>query len=993
MRLTTCSLFRHGLPALLLLLAGICSGAEDLWQGVTLRTDNGTVLSQDPNVVRDSGPTMRWPAEAAASLHLTAPLTAVAKGLDLTLGYGERYPQVVRLAILGAAGEPLASFSLHPNGLGWRRLVVDFAADAEANQGTAAPKEIVITTPGWSGDLWIGSVAWLSKVPYRRSPDLYCPTIYHAARGPFVGDSKGLYAEGVREWLLAYESPVPTAAVTTLESGEVYRRYLDLILGQEGTSGPFATAAHAAQEKWMTGARQRLESLGLHRQGPWIVTAAGIQPTALEIRGLLTPVAMSYRRHPDPTVLEQLLLAFDGIHQAGLEVCNPAYGDDGSMLFVRLELANYAHAVGLLRDELAASGRLGRIHEILRWQSRAGEMDGEHRLEVNADSLRGEALPRLICALSAPDNAARVREIALFKTWLTDGLAVQASLHGFIKPDFSVNHHHNPYLAEYGPHGIQAAAMASWILAGTPWAMDKATLDRLEGCADTLVELSRGFTLPIGVRGRFPDTARVMINNLGTFLALADRTVFSGRHAQTAERLIQAAGVASTAEGLAELSVKLRLGWRGIGYIIAMADAVSELSQTAAQTAAQTAIPAAAPGLAIANWAGVANYRRNGWSAAVQGCSRWHFDFESGNFPLIENDWGRFIRYGTVELWSGSDTFDEDSSGLSLRKGWNWSRMPGATTLDLPAAELGLPTPPKPRRMRNFSEQGTCAGNAGPAGMGMFALDLQDTAYPGRLAAHKSVFFVGDQVLCLGSGISSNLSKTPVITTLFQFGMAEDAPASPGPATDTKVPAGTSLTDPAGNVFTLLSPAHVTRKQGLQEGPASNGRITKGRYDTAWIDHAATPKGAGYAYLIAPRVVGRTADRPAYEILQADATAHVVRFPGAKATAHILFAPVTARVGSILACNRPCLIWVSATDANRLEVRIVDPDLGCPDGNHIGDDAQSQPTNVQLDIPGRFTGEPGSSVSVDGERTRCSITCLAGQPTILNLQRIPMEKK
>ncbi len=968
------------LAALVMLCACLCPSAEDRWADVTLRTDAGITLTPDPEVVRDTGPTFRWRAESSGSLRITAPTKAVPKGLDLTLGYGERWPQVVRLTIVGAADEPIATFSLNPNALGWRRLVVDFKADAESNPSKAPPKAMILSTPGWSGDLWIGSVAWLTKVPYRRTPDPYCTSIYHQDEGPYFGDPKGQYAEAVREWLVAYQPPVPVAPPTQLDASVVYRRYLEWVLGTQGAQGPFSTAAATAHATWQADAVKQLEGMGLRRQGPWIVDANGVQPSTSTLRSLLTPVAFAYRRHPDKALLERLLLAFDAMHQGGFAVSNPAFGEDGSMLFVRLELANYAHAVGLLRDELATRGRLGRIHDILRWQSRAGEMDGQRRLEVNADSLRGEAFPRLICALSAPDNASRVRELANFRTWLTGGLAIQANLLGFIKPDLSVNHHHNAYLVEYGPHGIQAAAMASWVLAGTPWAMDRATLDRLEGCADTLVDLSRGYTLPMGVRGRFPDVPEAMAKSLGTFLALADTSIFSGRHADTARRLIQATGVSSAADEMAALAIKMRLGWRAPGQILATADALSD----------DKAPAAIRPLLAIHNWAGIANYRREGWSAAAQGCSRWHFDFESGNYPWVENDWGRFIRYGTIELWSGSDPFAEETSGLTLRRGWDWSKMPGATTLDLSAQDLGLPAPPKPRRMRNYSERGTCAGVAGPAGLGMFALDLQDTVYPGKLAARKSAFFAGDQIICLGSAIRSDLAEIPAITTLFQFGLPDDGNGVP-PGTETvqDVAAGTSLTDPAGNVFTLLTPAQVVHRQGLQEGPASNGRISRGRYDTAWIDHGPAPTAAGYAYLIAPKVTGRVAERPGYEILRSDAVAQVVRFPAVKTTAHALFAPLTVPVGSLLACDRPSLVWVTESAPGQVELRVVDPDLGSPDGNQFGDHRESQPTQVVVDLAGHFTTDaPGISLSVAGDRTRCAITCYAGNPVIINLRRV-----
>jgi Lyase, catalytic/Polysaccharide lyase family 8, super-sandwich domain len=976
---------------LLLLLPAFAGTAEGPSLADIAATAEGAPLVPDPQVVRASGPTLRWRADPTGALRLSPPAKGAPAGLELVLGYGERWPATVAVEVRGAGDEQVATFTLHPDGLGWRRLVVDLRADAESPVGPAAPRRMVLRTPGWSGDVWIASAAWLAKPPYRRTPDPYCPTIYHGNEGPYYGDPKGEYAEATLEWLRADQSvpppaPEPTAAAVQ-EAEQVYRRYLALILGPEGAPGPFAVAAGKAQDAWIVAALGNLDRLGLHRQGPWVVDARGVQPAIATVRPLLTPAAMAYRRHPDPGLLDRLLLAFDALHQDGFARCNPASGDDSSMLFVRLELASYAHAVGLLRDELAARGRLAAIHDNLRWQSKAGEMDGAWRFDVNADSLRGEALPRLICALCAPDPARRVQELAGFRTWLTDGLRVRASLHGFIKPDRSVNHHNNAYLVEYGPHGIQAAAMAAWVLAGSGWALDAGTRERLEGCADLLVELSRGFCLPMGVRGRFPDETQVMVRNLATFLSLADPAVFSGRHGATARRLIAAMGTPAALRELSGLAVKLRLGWRGVGQITAAADRI-----TAGPGTTPTAAPA--PGLTIANWAGVANVRADGWSAAIQGCSRWHFDFESGLYPYVQNDWGRFIRYGTIELWSGADPFQEDTAGLALNHGWDWSRMPGATTLALAAEELGLPAPPKPRRMRNFSATGTCAGVAGPAGLGLFSVHLQDNAFPGSLTARKTVVIAGDQLICLGNGIASTLPETPVVTTLFQFGRApQPGDETVGPATESATEAARDATfrDPAGNAFTLLTPARVVSRSGLQRGPTSTGRWTTGIFATAWIDHGAAPGDGAYAYLIAPKVVGREPRRPAFEILQADASAQVVRFPVLGATAYAGFTRAAVALGPLRSWDRPCLVWSDQSRPGILDLAVVDPDLGCPDGHQMEDRRESAPTRVILELDGRYAADPQPEclTATIGERTRCTVTCRAGAPVPVHLHRLP----
>ncbi|MCX7006099.1 MAG: chondroitinase family polysaccharide lyase, partial [Kiritimatiellaeota bacterium] len=902
-----------------LLLAPLAALAiEAPWNGVHLRVEGQSLTGFEPRLGRADGPVLKWQAQAGQRLEFTPAPVDGATGCDVSICYEEKRPDLVKLAIIAEDGTELYRFDLFPDDSGWRRLYADLATDAlvVSDKVRKRPVRMVLS---WVGagtlTLYLAQPRWVKSIAFRRTPDTYCPSIYARRTDSYAAD--------MRQWLEAVTNRPPASVpASTAKSDMVYRRYLEWVLGRGTNTGVFGTAINRVQDGWMADARQKVRRFGLHRDGGWIVPAQGQHPTQDEMKDVLTPLAMAYRRAPEAALLDDILLLFDALHQSGFAVCNPADPTADFMGFTRLRLAGYANAVGLLRDELTRTGRIARERRTLRWHALAAEWDGNRRFEANADSFRGEALPRLIYALTATNENWRARELSCFRGWLTENLAVQSNLQGFIKPDMTFNHHRNPYLVAYGPNALLAAANCATILEGSAWSLDSAVKERLETCAETLLILSRGFTLPLGARGRFPDAPRAMTENIPLFITLAQPDIFSGRLAAPARRLTEAAGLQTTAGALGNLSIKQKLGWQFSAGIAALADAALKAPPAFAEH----------PGFFSYNWAGLATTRQPGWQATVQGFSKWLYDFETGNPPTMDNDWGRYIRYGTLELWSGTDPFDEPSSGMTLRQGWDWSLMPGATVIRLPPKDLGLPAPPGKRPHRNFSDRKFCASLAGPEAFGAFGLDLHDSTFAGHLEARKSVIFAGDQLICLGSRIRATRRDAPVVTPLFQFGKA--GTASPDGDTSGTLAPGVpvTFTDPAGNQFRLLAGKQWERHVGKQSNPAVNGKITQGHYDSVWINHGVAPQNQNYTYVILPNVGARAAQLPPWRVATCSDAAHVVVFPQEHSTAHILFEATDKPVGDLLRCDRPCLVWVTGAGSAQVTLRVCDPDLNCPGG-------------------------------------------------------------
>ena len=241
---------------------------------------------------------------------------------------------------------------------------------------------------------------------------------------------------------------------------------------------------------------------------------------------------------------------------------------------------------------------------------------------------------------------------------------------------------------------------------------------------------------------------------------------------------------------------------------------------------------------------------------------------------------------------------------------------------------------------------------------------------------------------------ASSRANAPVVTALFQFGKA--LAAGPGGG-DTSGPipahAPVTLTDPAGNQFRLLAGKEWQRHTGQQSGPAANGKLTRGYYDSVWINHGAAPQNQGYAYVILPKVGARVAQLPPWRLAEQSDAAHVVVFPQERSTLHVLFEATEKPVGDVLRCDRPCLAWVTGAGSEHVTVRVCDPDLNCPGGAAGESAALSQPTEVTLEVAGcyRIAGAATAAVA-PGRRpgsTRLIVRCTAGAPVTVVLAKAP----
>lgn len=209
-----------------------------------------------------------------------------------------------------------------------------------------------------------------------------------------------------------------------------------------------------------------------------------------------------------------------------------------------------------------------------------------------------------------------------------------------------------------------------------------------------------------------------------------------------------------------------------------------------------------------------------------------------------ENLKGSNLPMGATNIMSTGDEY------RNIFPVWNWSRVPGTTAELNDAATLPDSSYVKGK---NVFAGGMSHGDDG--------ILTYDHNYRG-VTAKKTYFFIGDMMLCLGTGITASKSN-PVVTSVNQTTLAGDITYNRG-ASD-EIFTGTTLTvndfkwihhNNVGYIFP--EDGNVTLQKAAQSGSwrdlkTSGSTATQTRdIFSAWFDHTSTPSNGKYSYIVAP---------------------------------------------------------------------------------------------------------------------------------------------
>ena len=319
------------------------------------------------------------------------------------------------------------------------------------------------------------------------------------------------------------------------------------------------------------------------------------------------------------------------------------------------------------------------------------------------------------------------------------------------------------------------------------------------------------------------------------------------------------------------------------------------------------------------NFAALSIHRRENWAVTVKGFNRFLWDFEN---KRNENVFGMFASHGALLIANNETSLKVHD----VENGWDWTKVPGATTLALDLQDLKL----KKGRFYNPKDLAGGLTFKGTSSLenGIFGMDFEQPKYSLSdwrkkidFEFKKSVFFFENLLVCLGSDIAANNTKGKIVqTTLFQDKLTESLSIEINGAVkrlstsfsqSTPLKQGqnfTTLTDTKGNFYYIPDASKDMLKVHIKKqiSKTEDGKTaTSGKYGTAWLEHVGFPSHYEYAVIIPTAgyslkpyklVSAQKTKMKAYNVLEKSKAAHVVQFFILPQNWTLLKHPVTAYV-------------------------------------------------------------------------------------------------
>lgn len=864
--------------------------------------------------------------------------------------------------IAAAKNNPKYRFAVNLQFKGWRTVWVAFEEDAKvaAYKGEDVLKALVAYPRNMkenAGTLFIDHITLLSFVSNKRSSDMQ-----------FVNNKRTDLRAGDAYDILgpwnAYNNYSNSKTADTLklsaECKQIADRLQFLILGNNTNDWK---QRDATVKKDLTGkirtAMGFYDKLKLKDENGFItgtpLFAIRDEHPAAEgmifddaMLPVLFPLAMDYKLNNNDIAKERLLQMFDYLLDQGW-----AAGSGLGTVDHIIKMAPVAIPLFLLRDELKSLDKLKEQADMLAWHTRLGALRNiDYTRGENSDMVRGGAVAKLVAILLMENGAHKQSMLVDFKHYMDHIAAVSPGYSDTFKPDYSIYHHRGTYLNTYGTNALNTMALIHWLLQGTPYALAPQSTQNLKQALLRQAAIAFGVDIHYGVCGRFPlnnNSIEKFILPAYAFMSMSDEAVADtnmGALFNYLYRITDPKGInpmlwpALTYSGtFGTLDLMVRLHNNMKGAEIKPEDGVTVMPFSALMT-----------------------YRKGNAFASVKGYNKYVWDFEAGKG---QNNLGRYLSHGMLVVAQGDEK--HGFVGMDMNDGFDWSMLPGATTKMLPQDKLLYHVTPDKKyvegKHRNFSESLMATGLQ-QGKNGLFGFVLRDDVFPdddkslfdNSFRAKKSYFFIGNEIICLGSDIYNNDRRYNTVTTLFQYHTDHKQPnyfnykiiengqnrSGQGWFSDQN---GLQYVIPAGqNIIysqNSQSPYSVSDGKGAkiaQSGKNGPYEKTDAVYTKAYLDHGAAPENKGYEYEILlntkASAVKPYIEKKTYTVLQRNSAAHIIRHTTAGITAYSIFEPGTRLEGIVLKSDAPLLAMAKEKSDSSLLLTIANPDIKQAKWNH-----------------------------------------------------------
>ncbi|MBC9797747.1 chondroitinase family polysaccharide lyase [Sinomicrobium weinanense] len=656
------------------------------------------------------------------------------------------------------------------------------------------------------------------------------------------------------------------------------------------------------------------------------------------------PLAMDYRLNGKAASEEKLVDVLDYFEDQGF-----APGSAMGTVDHVIRLNAIANAIFLIRDELKTENKLDSRINMLLWHTRMGSiLDIDYTRGENTDKVRGGALVKLITILLMENNASKSYLLNAFKEYMDYVIGFAPGYSDTIKPDYSVYHHRGTYLNSYGIQAVNTMAMIGWLLRDTPYALSDRSVSILKKLLVKHSQIAFGTDLHYGVSGRFPHQNSA----IGRFLlpayafmalqgdettdtALAERFNYLYRITDPAEItgiLIPALTYSGTF-GTLDLLVRLHR-----------------------KTGDRENSPG--NGNYTMPYSGLSVHRKDSAYAAVKGYNRYIWDFETGS-SKGENSLGRYLSFGYLITVQGREEKGFEGAGISMNSGYHWAFLPGATTKALPMEKVFFQNRATKKYIegyhRSFSRTAFANGLSQEGKNGMFAMEFRDDVGPDKektlfddtFRARKSYFFIGDEIICLGSDICNKDERYHTVTTLFQYKQdARKLTYYNGESLGAGLPVNRTatdgyITDQNGIHYIVRNGGDVHIEQTALESLVRDGKIYKKVTVPSikvYLDHGMSPAGGEYEYQIVLNTSKKALEpfvtHKSYKVLEKNREIHSIYHQKSGITAYAVFTPRSGlKKGPVMAVDTPTLMMFREPGEYAV-LTVADPDIKLKPWNH-----------------------------------------------------------
>ena len=706
---------------------------------------------------------------------------------------------------------------------------------------------------------------------------------------------------------------------------------------------------------------------------------------------LINYYAQDYSYTGNTSNMDRVLVAMDHAIDQGF-----AYGSGlGTNHHYGYQIRELYRGMWMLRDEIEKAGKTDEYVKVLEYWSGLQEarLPFVYGRDEILDSWHTLLEAKLIAAMMNSDPAERYAKMKSLSQWVSGSISYSPGTLGGFKPDGTSFHHGGHYPA-YSVGAFAVLGEFCEYSNGTDFVITEDARRTLKHVLLTMRDYCNLTDWGVGICGRHPFNGFIPEADIEAYasLALLGDLTDSG------------------------LCADPELGGAYLYLGGSDPESVSALRK------AGVSGPSASPeGFFVLNYAALGIHRRDNWMLSLKA---YNSDVWGSEIYTADNRYGRYQSYATAQLIGSGNPVSAAESGFS-QEGWDWNRMPGATTVHLPFDMLENPL--KGTLMeRNDSRFPGASSLEGRNGMLAFTYVEKDRQnFCAGATATKSIFCFDNRIVYIGSGISNTKNYGyPTETTLYQLKIEDrdDLVVDindvffgdfPFPYTYTFAEEGQAvLNDPYGNIYILPDASGLKVVKQTQESPSDTKKKTgTGDFITAYIDHGVSPDGASYEYMMLVQPTSKETKAYSrnlpYTVIRRDNAAHVVNdhitgitayacykaYDGADSAEGFASVPKGKDAKPYLpvsSIDAETLVMERTTEDGTVVMSICTPDLGITEKAYT----TPQPSQVlrkTVVIEGEWeTVSPSEKVHLLRENGKTSVTadCVDGQPVEFLLKRI-----